>query len=164
MFKTFIMFKDSVIKPDGSAMNTTEIHDLIGDLTDLLHNTDTAGIEEYNERREKRLALKRHLLGTKERSSKTGFVYVAEGLKSQYKIGLSSDPDTRIKEYTKLPFEVKLVYLIKTFDMDLLEKHLHDAFVDKRIRGEWFSLEDADLKWIRKNFVNSIVFDRDFIE
>jgi hypothetical protein len=77
---------------------------------------------------------------------KKGYVYF---LKSEHgwKIGQTNSLQRRFKEIkTLLPFELNLEYTIKTSDYVELEKKLHNFFKDKRINGEWFLLNDDDIK------------------
>ena len=83
-----------------------------------------------------------------------GYVYLIQSPTTAYKIGRTQDPDDRIKTFSvKLPFEVNYIRLIYTDDMYALEKALHDYFADKRINGEWFELEDADVTYLKHMLV-----------
>lgn|SRR3990167_6368738 len=77
-----------------------------------------------------------------------------------YKIGSSSGVHKRHYGIsTTIPFEVELFYNFKpTFkksdkydrgdSVRKIEKYLHQAFIHKRVRGEWFLLNEEDLKKI----------------
>ncbi len=49
----------------------------------------------------------------------------------------------------KLPFEVEYEHLIGCRDANQAEKWLHKIFESKRINGEWFTLTDEDVSWIK---------------
>jgi hypothetical protein len=79
-----------------------------------------------------------------------GFVYLLQSPTGYYKIGLTGDPDNRAKTFgIQLPFEVEFLALIPTEDMRVLEQELHRRFAEKRVNGEWFSLDDGDVEYIK---------------
>lgn len=86
----------------------------------------------------------------KEKESKVGFIYILYG-GGYYKIGLTNDIDRRLAQISPaLPFTVELVHTIKTDDMVRIEHFLHEKFADKRANGEWFSLSDDDIEWLKQ--------------
>ena len=77
------------------------------------------------------------------------YVYVLKA-GPYYKIGVSSNVDKRIKQLSALPpFDLELVCLLQPDDMYTLERELHIRFAEKRKRGEWFTLDDTDVEWIK---------------
>lgn len=85
---------------------------------------------------------------TRERN-RAGYVYLIKSPTRYYKIGKTGNPDDRMRTFNvKLPFEVSYLCLIKTDDMHLLEKELHERFSSKRVNGEWFRLKKADIAYI----------------
>ncbi len=79
-----------------------------------------------------------------------GYVYLIVSPEGHYKIGKTKNPENRKKTFeVKLPFRVEYVCVIKADDMDTLEKELHARFSDKRINGEWFSLNPEDVAYIQ---------------
>lgn len=81
-----------------------------------------------------------------------GYVYLLKNLHEAgiYKIGMTTDPSTRIRKLeVVLPFPVECDCLIATSDRIALEAELHTKFADKRIDGEWFRLDAADVEYIR---------------
>lgn len=83
------------------------------------------------------------------RSDHCGFVYLMKS-GDLYKIGRSKDPDKRFKQlqYTE-PVPEEIVHLIESDACRKLESGLHHVFCDKRVDGEWFSLEDGDVEWLK---------------
>jgi hypothetical protein len=76
---------------------------------------------------------------------RSGYVYV---IKSPYgvKIGCSIEPEKRAKAIdASVPFNTSIVAIIPCEDMYLVENRLHREFKPKRIKGEWFSLNENDL-------------------
>lgn len=65
-----------------------------------------------------------------------------------YKIGKSTKPEYR--EGT-LQSEKPSIKLVKVFDSDI-EKDLHKAYSQYRIRGEWFKLTKIQVKYICTNY------------
>jgi hypothetical protein len=78
--------------------------------------------------------------------SKTGVVYL---LKSgdYYKIGKSQDfPRRRIQLDTQLPEKSILLATIRAPDIQEEEHWWHTHFAEKRLNGEWFALDESDIK------------------
>lgn len=61
-----------------------------------------------------------------------------------YKIGKSRNP--RVREKT-LQSEAPNIKIVKIFNKDI-EKILHDEYKNQRLRGEWFDLNDIQVKYI----------------
>lgn len=67
------------------------------------------------------------------------------------KIGKTNNPAKRLYDFgVKLPFRVQLIHIIQTDNMALLESILHRRYIRKRIRGEWFALEQGDIDTIKE--------------
>lgn len=83
-----------------------------------------------------------------------GYVYfVQEYMTGSFKIGKTKHIDRRMNVFNvKLPFENKLIFLIKTADHHQTESAFHHHFSDNRLEGEWFCLSRDDLAWIKKGF------------
>lgn len=78
-----------------------------------------------------------------------GFIYLMEG-DGYHKIGYSKRvPARRVQLATKLPFELKLICVIRSDNATLLEQQLHEQFADKRLCGEWFHLNESDIAYIK---------------
>lgn len=78
-----------------------------------------------------------------------GYVYVVK-LDKHYKIGISKSPETRLKEFTLLPYELEHILIAKIKGYEVREKELHEHFADKRVRGEWFELNEEDIEYIKE--------------
>ena len=65
-----------------------------------------------------------------------------------YKIGRSKDP---LKREQTLQSEEPDIVMVKTWDEDI-ENKLHIEYKDYRIRGEWFELSKAQVKYICTNY------------
>lgn len=74
------------------------------------------------------------------------------------KIGRSRDPEARFRQLVKQdtlmpkPNEFEPLFFWPAYA--LTEQILHDAYAEKRIRGEWFELTDAAVEEIKKNYFN----------
>ena len=78
-----------------------------------------------------------------------GFVYL---IWSQYgyKIGKAVSVKSRTKLFeVKLPFPIRVENYAKFSDYTQAERSLHLYFQDKRMEGEWFSLTDEDVAFIK---------------
>ncbi|WKA59368.1 GIY-YIG nuclease family protein [Planococcus shenhongbingii] len=81
-----------------------------------------------------------------------GYVYfVQEYMNGSFKIGKTKNVEKRMNVFgVKLPFENKLIYLIKTGNHHQTEVAFHRHFADQRLEGEWFSLSKDDIAWIKE--------------
>lgn len=82
-----------------------------------------------------------------------GYVYLLRG-EGVYKIGRAKRVDKRVTQFSpKLPFDAKVIHTIpcygSTYAMHQAETRLHTKFAGKRKRGEWFTLTDGDVEYIK---------------
>lgn len=90
--------------------------------------------------------------------AKAGLVYLIQSGDS-YKIGHTTqdDPSSRLSYYqTAHPGPLLMPLVIKSDDSKQTETNLHRQFSSKRIRGEWFTLNEADIQQIKKQFNGSV--------
>lgn len=80
-----------------------------------------------------------------------GFVYfVQEYMNGSFKIGKTKNLEKRMNIFgVKLPFENKLIFVVKTGNHHQTEVAFHKHFSDKRLEGEWFALNKDELAWIK---------------
>lgn len=79
-----------------------------------------------------------------------GVVYV---LKSAYgyKVGRTRNVPDRMRTFgVQLPFMYTIPFCVWFEDCHSAERHYHNIFASKRINGEWFDLDEADIELIRK--------------
>jgi len=84
------------------------------------------------------------------------YVYLFRDRDNLYKIGHSVDPQQRAKDISQPNFPIDVICTIKTDvictiktdDASALEHDLHEHFVEKRVKGEWFSLTQDDIDTI----------------
>lgn len=82
--------------------------------------------------------------------SETSFVYLVGVVDGCYKIGFANDPEARLSSYAPLlPVAPSIHHRIATTRPRWLENTLHSAFSHRRVRGEWFRLEPADIGIIK---------------
>lgn len=63
-----------------------------------------------------------------------------------YKIGVSQNISRRLKDISNaMPYVVSLLYLFKINNAYDLENYLHNLFITKHLKNEWFSLNNNDL-------------------
>lgn len=89
------------------------------------------------------------VIGQPRTGAKAGVVYL---LKSAYgyKIGRTRSVPDRMRAFgVQLPFIYTIPFCVWFDDSHAAERRYHDAFANKRINGEWFDLEDADIELIR---------------
>lgn len=83
-----------------------------------------------------------------------GNVYIIQlGDTDIYKIGISIDPDKRLKQLqSKSPIPLNLLWTNFGHDYKSIEKFIHYWFKDKRVRGEWFKLSSEDILYITETY------------
>lgn len=75
-----------------------------------------------------------------------GFVYLITDDQTGYKIGRSSDVVRRIRRLaTATPFDLRIIHVIATDQMEVLENALHVHFASQLIQREWFTLTEQDI-------------------
>ncbi len=92
-------------------------------------------------------------VGKKEKSDnldtlQIGEVYLCKSGR-YYKIGKTMDFDRRISQI-KMPHKSEEVHKIKTDDPSGVEAYWHRRFEAKRMQGEWFDLNSADIKAFKR--------------
>ena len=76
-------------------------------------------------------------------------VYLFRAENALYKIGISSNPVGRLATMTTGPIAIELAWCHQFENAKSIERALHKRFADKRVRGEWFALEPADVTYIQ---------------
>lgn len=88
-----------------------------------------------------------------QRKKTNGYVYLIHCKETTfYKIGISKNSyGARLSQIQSCcPFELEMVHVIHSVNYLNLEKELHYKFKDKRVRGEWFDLDQASLNTVMK--------------
>lgn len=89
------------------------------------------------------------LSGRASGTANAGHVYVIRSPYG-YKIGKTRTLRDRTRLFAvKLPFPIDVVMTGWFADYSAAERHLHRQFAGKRLEGEWFDLNDTDLKVLR---------------
>ena len=84
-------------------------------------------------------------------SGRYGFVYLVQAHRGEFKIGRTNLVDRRLSELGVMAaVEHKLVHEIKTDDPAGVEAYWHRRFEVKRMRGEWFRLDAADVRAFKR--------------
>lgn len=80
-----------------------------------------------------------------------GYVYfVQEHMNGSFKIGKTKHVERRMNVFgVKLPFENRLIHLITSGNHHQTEIAFHKHFAEKRLEGEWFSLNQQDVAWLK---------------
>jgi|ERR1041385_1806604 hypothetical protein len=81
----------------------------------------------------------------------TGFVYYCDDGRDRIKIGYSTNPTARLREFRTVNPEIEMVFRERRLDIDgrELEQKRHDQFKDDHIAGEWFHRSERLDDWIR---------------
>jgi hypothetical protein len=86
-------------------------------------------------------------------SMRGGYVYIIRDtdVTGYCKIGKTNNPQRRIGHFdTMLPFSTEVLCILETDNCSFLEYSLHRQYASKRVRGEWFALDDDDIAAIRR--------------
>ena len=114
---------------------TSQIIDLLGDWS------DEQVLSALDERRWAQLRYRRH----------EGYVYLCKNNRNGYiKIGWSKSPSYREKTLQSEEPDVCFIATYAASRQD--ERWLHDKFALKRLRGEWFSLDERDVAMIDDHY------------
>ena len=83
-------------------------------------------------------------------SESNSFIYIVK-CHEFYKIGIASHIDNRLNSLQcGNPYQLEIVYAVRCPEAKVAEQTLHICFEDKRVRGEWFLLNDNDIIDIKK--------------
>jgi hypothetical protein len=77
-----------------------------------------------------------------------GIVYLLKSANGLYKIGITKNINQRLTTIRKSPIKIELVHSIESGNAADLEKDLHSRFADNRVIGEWFQLNQEQVKEI----------------
>lgn len=91
------------------------------------------------------------LLSDDQTNIEPGFIYLICAIGTdRYKLGMSKKPGQRLQQLqVGSSHELQLVLTIPTGDMSRLEQLLHKTFKRNRNRGEWFTLSENDVRYLR---------------
>ncbi len=87
-----------------------------------------------------------------ERKKNTYLYVMIDKRTGYYKIGRSKDPSYREKTLQSDAPDIELLFHYEAYTNQ--EKELHQKYAEKRVRGEWFQLDENDLEEI-KNIVGN---------
>jgi hypothetical protein len=77
-----------------------------------------------------------------------GFIYVIylDAPERFYKIGMAKNLNSRFEQHKcASPFNLYIAISFYVPNMRIAERELHVEFAEKRVRGEWFKLNNSDL-------------------
>ena len=78
-----------------------------------------------------------------------GWVYLIGSNSGLVKIGVSNDAERRLVALQSSNADtLRLLGKLFTKDRYSIEREIHSAYDDKRIKGEWFELDDDDIRGI----------------
>lgn len=83
-----------------------------------------------------------------DKKNETGYVYLIKNGRfgNNIKIGSAIDIDKRVLSYqTAFHEKIFIVGYIKAEEYIFVEKEIHKIFSDKKIKGEWFNIDDLDI-------------------
>jgi len=78
-------------------------------------------------------------------------VYLIEHPEGPIKIGVSNDPERRLKDINSMsPYESEVVGVINAEEPFEAESNLHDKFDTEQLSGEWFDLYDYQIGYLKQ--------------
>lgn len=79
----------------------------------------------------------------------SGYVYLMKSDNGYYKIGRALDVDIRNKQHMRdYPLVITVLHSFFCRNYIKAESHLLKMFADKKLQGEWFQLDKADIDFI----------------
>lgn len=83
-------------------------------------------------------------------SASAGYLYLLRSNVGYYKIGRTINVDVRVGQHLRdYPVTLDVVHVVVVPDMIRYESWLLSKFSDRKMQGEWFSLSDDDVNWIK---------------
>lgn len=115
-----------------------------------------AAIDRDNREKEKiegrRSEVRQEVARTKRKSTKndrSGYIYFLSSA-GYVKIGKTLNLDDRMRSLEmSTPLEIELLHFVKSENIDKDERIFHNMFVTKRVKGEWFDLDERDIEEIK---------------
>jgi Meiotically up-regulated gene 113 len=146
------LFCEGVFSPFGTYPSVDQIESIIEYLTEI-HSKGDEWIQKENRAIElERIADFESYHSNRSpavKQSHPGFVYLIKS-NGVYKIGKTKNLENRLRAYTtQNPFGIDVVLSLYVSDYSAAERELLSAFDDKRYQGEWFTLEDKDVEYIK---------------
>lgn len=136
----------------GEVLSRADFEELIAALHRFYDNTTDAAITDINAAtrtamlNQRNQAIRKWPEKVHLRAQRRGVIYILKADNGLYKIGKTSNPNKRLPRLAiQLPYQITVVQTIWTDDIDDLESRLHLRFAAKRVQGEWFKLDAADL-------------------
>jgi nucleoside 2-deoxyribosyltransferase len=99
-----------------------------------------------------------------DRLNRCGYVCLIKADTGHYKIGRTNSIPNRMKLFAvKLPFDFEIIHTFPAEDATEAEEELHNLFNEKRVRGEWFNLDKADIDHVKSicRQQHSCFYDKD---
>lgn len=136
--------RDELLLIKQSAEKMIKVYEENNLTSDVIKDLNKAEIDREYECAEVRLS-------ARVKVAKPTFIYLMEDTTNGfYKIGRSQNPVYREETLLALKPTIELRHTFKGEETD--EFILHKKFAEKRIRGEWFSLDQNDVEEIKKYF------------
>ena len=88
------------------------------------------------------------LKGLKQLSLTSGFIYIIKDLDTlEIKIGVTqvSNPKRRLSQYSSHKINYELMFIDTIEDCYEIENEIHLIIEDKRVKGDWFNIDDVVL-------------------
>ncbi len=141
--RTVASIRRSLISQQLIPSSTTKVVRRNGSFCEM--NTARIGSNQFPKSKEEPLVRELYETG----KSDPGYVYLLQGAQC-IKIGKATQWQQRLDMLAvKLPFDIEPILLIECREMSSIERQLHHLFARRRIRGEWFELQPADIQEIR---------------
>lgn len=91
------------------------------------------------------------MLQSEIRKDNSGYVYLLRADNGLCKIGKAKVVNDRVRQLEiSLPYDLELVSELYAEDCTETEANLHRRFAKKRIKGEWFKLDETDIEYIKE--------------
>lgn len=87
----------------------------------------------------------------KEQDNQSKHIYLISDGQGHFKIGIADDPQQRrIELQSGNPHPLEIIYSHFCNNTSVIERQLHEQYKTKRMTGEWFALDQADVLQVIK--------------
>lgn len=131
---------------DKAILSKTEWISLRAKINKYYNTVSSEDIESYN------AEIKKEGRGGRQRrlADNPGFIYLLSSSVGLYKLGRTIDMEKRFYNHERTwPIELKIVHTISVNQVIACETFLLRMFKDKQKQGEWFALNEDDVRWLK---------------
>lgn len=134
----------------GNYLSHEAVDQIINGLNIYKSRYSDESILDFNEKRRRYFESQMSVIRAYEKPQKfiNGYVYLIKH-GDKYKIGRTINLKNRLKNHKNSNLDIEFIHSIKTDNCIKLENELHKKYAKNRIDGEWYSLNEDDILYIK---------------